>query len=151
MTYDIANSESCISGEYGPTGGTDLLLQWIDQDILPAVMAKLNMTLGEVSITGGSLGGLTSCYAVSARPDLFSRAVCSSPSNCFNTGQMATEITANYAATGKAPKTVIQFLGSVRCACLFDCAKVFLCVYIPFAFCLVLFGCIICVCIYMCL
>jgi pimeloyl-ACP methyl ester carboxylesterase len=72
------------------------------------------MVRGEVSITGGSLGGLTSCYAASKYPQVFARAVCSSPSNCYNFGNggLASVIASNYAASGKAPKAVIQFLGA---------------------------------------
>lgn len=72
------------------------------------------MLRGEVSITGGSLGGLTSCYAASKYPEVFARAVCSSPSNCYNFGNggLASVIASNYAASGKAPKAVIQFLGA---------------------------------------
>lgn len=116
MTYAEAMaypSETCISGEYGPTGGTDKLLQWLDEDVIDAVLAELGMLRGEVAITGGSLGGLTSCYAAAARPDVFQRAVCSSPSNCYNfaVGGLAPIIKDSYAATGVKALTVIQFLG----------------------------------------
>jgi hypothetical protein len=73
-------------------------------DVLPEVLANLSSTkteeedddssnrrqsisghsLGEVSIAGGSLGGLSSCYAASKMPLVFQRALCMSPSNCFN-------------------------------------------------------------------
>lgn len=71
------------------------------------------MLRGEVAITGGSLGGLTSCYAASKYPDIFERAVCSSPSNCFNfgSGGLAAVINSNYLSTGKRSKAVVQFLG----------------------------------------
>ena len=72
------------------------------------------MTLAEVGIHGGSLGGLTSCYAASKYPDYFVRAICSSPTNCYNfgSGGLSSVIGSNYAATGKTPKAVIQFHGS---------------------------------------
>lgn len=38
-------------------GGADLYLTWIYTSVLPAVMSKINMSLGEVSIVGGSYGG----------------------------------------------------------------------------------------------
>lgn len=60
---------SCIPGPAG--GGTDLMLRWLDETVIPATLAKLGMSRGEVSISGGSVAGLTSCYAASARPDLF--------------------------------------------------------------------------------
>jgi pimeloyl-ACP methyl ester carboxylesterase len=109
-------NETCISGSR--TGGSPLMLEWLYEEVIPAVLAKLGetgvgMERGEVSITGGSLGGLTSCYAAAARPDVFKRAVCSSPSNCYNfvAGGLASIISSNYYATGIAATTVIQFLG----------------------------------------
>jgi pimeloyl-ACP methyl ester carboxylesterase len=109
-------NETCISGSR--TGGSPLMLEWLDEEVIPAVLAKLGetgvgMERGEVSITGGSMGGLTSCYAAAARPDVFKRAVCSSPSNCYNyaAGGLASIISSNYYATGVAATTVIQFLG----------------------------------------
>jgi predicted alpha/beta superfamily hydrolase len=120
MTYAQAlsyPSESCISGR---TGGAPLMLQWLDENVIDAVLARIGepgvgMQRGEVSITGGSLGGLTSCYAAAARPDVFKRAVCSSPSNCFNyaTGGLSPTITTQN-NTGDKPYAVIQFLGSAE-------------------------------------
>ena len=98
------------------TGGTDLLLDWLEQDVIPAALAKLGMQRGgEVAIVGGSLGGLTSCYAASARPAVFRRALCFSPTNCFNfgSGGLAPVIASNFAAAGGAlPAAVIQFMGA---------------------------------------
>lgn len=99
-------------------GGSPLLLQWLDEDVIDAVLAKIGvygvgMLRGEVSITGGSMGGLTSCYAAAARPDVFKRAVCSSPMNCFNfkNGGLATVIADTYDKMGILPHAVMQFLG----------------------------------------
>jgi hypothetical protein len=117
MTYALAQTfptQTCISGEYGPTGGADLMLQFIRDTVIPNALAELGMTLGEVSIHGGSLGGLTSCYAVSKYPETFSRAICASPTNCYNfgSGGLASVIASNYAENNRAPKAVIQFLGT---------------------------------------
>jgi hypothetical protein len=124
MTYAQAlsyPSETCISGR--ATGGAPLLLQWLDEHVIDAVLARIGepgvgMQRGEVGITGGSLGGLTSCYAAAARPDVFKRAVCSSPSNCFNfaTGGLSPTITQimEEGGRGEKPYTVIQFLGSAE-------------------------------------
>ena len=59
------------------------------------------------------MGGLTSCYAAIARPDFIQRAVCSSPSSCYNYGNggLATVITEQYAKHGKKPKAVFQYQG----------------------------------------
>ena len=106
---------SCIPGPAG--GGTDLMLQWLDETVTPATLEKLGMTRGEISISGGSVAGLTSCYAASARPDFISRAACFSPSNCFNHGsdyvsRFSKKIPENFAKTGKLPKAVIQYEGA---------------------------------------
>lgn len=117
LTYAVAESyptQTCISGENGPTGGADLLLQFIRDTVIPKALEELGMTLGEISIHGGSLGGLTACYAASKYPETFSRAICASPSNCFNfgSGGLASVIASNYVQNNLAPKSVIQFLGS---------------------------------------
>jgi hypothetical protein len=118
LTYETAqddDTETCISGN--KTGGTPLLLEWLDENVIPAVLAAIGeegMDRGEVSATGGSLGGLTSCYAAAARSDVFKRAVCSAPSNCFNAGLggLSRVITDTFASTGVRPLTVIQFFGA---------------------------------------
>jgi len=118
-TYELTYAEqidvslSCPQGT-GPTGGSDKLLEWIDEIVIPKAVEALGMTRGEVTIAGGSLGGLTSCYAATKNPAVFERALCMSLTNCFNfgTGGLAPVITANYEATGKAPKSVIQFMGA---------------------------------------
>lgn len=119
MTYEKAlnyPNETCIYAD--ETGGASKLLDWIDYDVIPSVLASIGedgigMDRGEVSIHGGSLGGLTSCYAATYRPQVFARAVCSSPSNCYNfaTGGLSTHIISNYLLSGVSAKTVIQFLG----------------------------------------
>ena len=87
LTYgrevDPASTGSCIKVGPNHTGRADDLIEFIVEDVLPAVYAKIGMDLGEVSVAGGSLGGLFSCYAASARPDVFKRAICMSYSNCF--------------------------------------------------------------------
>lgn len=113
LTYATAEpGGSCISG--ARTGGSDAFLSWVDEYVIPAAVAKLGMLRGEVTIAGGSLGGLTSCYAASRFPNSFSRAICMSPSNCFNyvTGGLAPVIASNFKLTGSIPKAVVQFLGA---------------------------------------
>ena len=111
-------SQSCIPGPAG--GGSDLMLAWVDEVVIPLVLGKLGdegMERGDVAISGGSQGGLTSCYAASARPDVFNRAACFSPSNCFNHGledvsALSKAIVSNFAKTGKLPKAVIAYQGA---------------------------------------
>lgn len=122
LTYEqqLPDNQTCVLQAGGaPTGGSDLLLEWIDNVVLPAALAAVGMDRGEVAIAGGSLGGLTACYAASKYPDVFERAICMSPSNCFNygSGGFANTIKANAAANLAAgagrigPKSVIQFHG----------------------------------------
>ena len=60
----------------------------------------------------GSLGGLTSCYAAAKYPETYARAVCSSPTNCFNfaSGGLTSVIKNNYKTSGKRPKTMYVHL-----------------------------------------
>jgi len=118
-TYEFTYAEqidvslSCPQGT-GPTGGSDKLLEWIDEIVIPKAVEALGMQRGEVTIAGGSLGGLASCYAATKNPAVFERALCMSLTNCFNfgTGGLAPVIAANYEASGKAPKSVVQFMGA---------------------------------------
>ena len=102
------------------TGGSDKLLTWIDTSVIPAVLSRLSSlhgstySRGEVSIAGGSLGGLTSCYAAAQYPQIFSRAICMALTNCHNfaAGGLTPVITGQYLRTGKKAVTVMQFLSS---------------------------------------
>ena len=61
LTYEQTLSypdESCIPGsdEYGnvyPTGGSDLMLEWVRDDVILAVLQNISMEMGEIAITGG--------------------------------------------------------------------------------------------------
>ncbi len=72
------------------------------------------MDRAETAIAGGSLGGLTSCYAASKLPQVFSRAICLSPSVCFDyaNGGLAQQTRVNLAATTARPKAVIMVTGA---------------------------------------
>jgi predicted alpha/beta superfamily hydrolase len=61
-------------------GGTDAFLDFVVDTALPTALARLGFSLGEISISGFSLGGLTACYAAVQRPLVFRRALCMSPS-----------------------------------------------------------------------
>lgn len=115
MTYaeSLDDSQSCPQGN-GPTGGSDKLLDWIDSEVIPQALESLGMECGEVSIAGGSLGGLTSCYAASKYPHVFARALCMSLTNCFNfgVGGLAPVIETNFETSKLAPKSVIQLMGA---------------------------------------
>jgi hypothetical protein len=74
-------------------------------------MTSLNMTLGEVSIIGGSFGGLTACYAPSRFPQWFSRGFCYAPTTSWNFGSLAQAIKRNFQNAGELPKAVIMEQG----------------------------------------
>ena len=95
------------------TGGTDLLLDFISEIVIPTVLRAIgNFTKGEVSIAGASLGGLTAIYAVAARPDTYSRAFSLEGTTPYNFGQVADVVTNTYATTGLRPKAVVMMLGT---------------------------------------
>lgn len=113
LTYAFEDNaeDSCISG--ARTGGSDLLLAWIDEDVIPAVLNKVGiagMLRGDVTLAGGSLGGLTSCYGAASRPETFQRAICLSPSNCFRYAHGSLVPTIKNLTM--LPKAVFQFLGA---------------------------------------
>lgn len=78
LTFSVSNQTGCKA--LGESGGSLKYFDFIQSTVVPAVMKKLNLSLGEVSITGVSYGGLASCYAASALPLYFKRAYCQSPS-----------------------------------------------------------------------
>jgi enterochelin esterase-like enzyme len=92
-------------------GGNDAYLTWIYNDVIPAVLADIDMSLNEVSIVGGSMGGLTSCYAPSKFPQWYSRGYCYAPAVMWNFGSINDVIISNFAQTGMLPKSVIMEVG----------------------------------------
>ena len=121
MTYapcDPTISNQCKDG-YSLTecyGGNSKYFAFIADTLVPAVLSDLNLVLGEVSIYGFSLGGLTACNAVLERPDFFSRAMCSSPSVWFNYGDFAKKIrdTFQQNAAHIRPQSVVMSLGTAE-------------------------------------
>jgi predicted alpha/beta superfamily hydrolase len=93
------------------TGGNFLLFDFIQENVIPAVLQNLSMSLGEVSMTGYSLGGLTACVAASFRPSYYQRALCLSPSVWWNDGSLADNITSNTKLYG-LPKSVVMYIGT---------------------------------------
>jgi hypothetical protein len=121
MTYapcDPTISNQCKDG-YSLTecyGGNSKYFAFISDTLVPTVLAELNLILGEVSIYGFSLGGLTACNAVLERPDFFSRAMCSSPSLWFNYGDFSRKIrdTFEQNPTQNLPQSVVLSLGTAE-------------------------------------
>ena len=74
-------------------------------------MDKLGLTLGEVSITGFSLGGLITVYATGTTQ--FQRGFAQSPSVWWNIGDVATQLTDAYNSNGgKRPVAEVVQLGT---------------------------------------
>lgn len=108
-----ANYYGCPgNGECTPSGGgNDAYLTWIYTVVIPEVLSQLNMDLGEVSIVGGSMGGLTACYAPSRFPNWYSRGFCYAPAVMWNYGSLAQRIVDNFELTNMLPKSVVIEVG----------------------------------------
>lgn len=100
---------NCQAGQ--AYGGTSTFLTF-SLGVISDVLASLNLDMGELSSFGTSLGGLTACYAVSAFPSNFSRAFCGSPSTWWNSGEISSIITSNYAKSQILPKSVVISIGT---------------------------------------
>jgi hypothetical protein len=100
---------NCQAGQ--AYGGTSTFLTF-SLGVISDVLATLNLDMGELSSFGTSLGGLTACYAVSAFPSNFSRAFCGSPSTWWNSGEISSIITSNYAKSQILPKSVVISVGT---------------------------------------
>lgn len=98
-----------------PSGGNSVYFQFLQETVVPAVVGNLTgMTLGEVSMTGVSFGGLTSCYAASYLPSYFRRVYCQSPSVWWNYGQLPTQTIPTNAATNGLPFSVAIYIGTTE-------------------------------------
>ena len=108
LTFSVSNQTNCKA-----SGGNSQYFDFIQSTVVPAVLKNMNAIQGEISITGTSYGGLTSCYAASARPHYFSRAFCQSPSVWWNYGQLPSVIEDNARLNG-LPKSVVMYLGTTE-------------------------------------
>lgn len=111
LSYELCSPDQSICADCEHTGGNFLLFDFIQDTVLPAVLSNLSMTMGEVSMTGYSLGGLTACVAASVRPRIYSRALCLSPSVWYNDGSLANNITQNAIRYG-LPKSIVMYIGT---------------------------------------
>ena len=66
------------------TGGAPLFLQFLRDELKPAINARYNTLLDDATLTGHSLGGLFALYALFQAPSLFQRYVIGSPSIFFD-------------------------------------------------------------------
>lgn len=93
------------------SGGGLYFTYFLRNTVIPAVLTNLSMSLGEVSMTGSSLGGLTACAAASFQPSYFQRGFCMSPSTWWNHGSLAINITQNAKKYG-LPKSIVMYIGT---------------------------------------
>mmetsp|Transcript_13534 Transcript_13534/g.20327 ORF Transcript_13534/g.20327 Transcript_13534/m.20327 type:complete len:551 (+) Transcript_13534:52-1704(+) len=87
------------------TGGGDKLLDMIWDEIIPTVLSGIGMDIGEVSISGSSLGGLMACYATVTRSGKYKRSLGISPSLWWNGGELADVISQKSFASLRVPDT----------------------------------------------
>ena len=98
-----------------PSGGTDLYLSFVKDNVVPMAAAALDVyPPGEVSMMGASHGGLTSCYAAAAQPEYFRRVFCQSPSTWWNYGELASVVKMNAAASVAGPIAVVVYIGTTE-------------------------------------
>ena len=72
-------------GGYGPeyqkvSGGAPLFLQFIEEELIPAIDARYRTIKGERALSGHSYGGLFTTWVFLTRPELFDRYIAISPS-----------------------------------------------------------------------
>ncbi|KAL4924968.1 alpha/beta hydrolase [Aspergillus undulatus] len=66
-------------------GGADVLLDFINESVRPAVKARFpNVSISREALYGHSYGGLLSLHALFTRPDMFDAYIASSPSIWWN-------------------------------------------------------------------
>lgn len=108
---DPTVSSSCPTGCL--TGGTDKMLLFLNETVIPLLLSSLQMSLGEVSVVGGSMGGLTACYAPAHNPAFYVRGICFSPTP-WNAGQLAGVVSTAFAhqPVSVLPKAMVLFMGA---------------------------------------
>lgn len=77
-----------------PTGGQDLFLAMIAEQLLPRLTRDLPLDPGALTLFGHSLGGLFVLHALFTRPGLFARYAAADPSTWWNAGETLREANA---------------------------------------------------------
>lgn len=67
-----------------PQGGQDELLDFIEQQLMPAVAERFSVDPHQQSLFGHSFGGMFALYALFTRPTLFDHLVAASPSQWWS-------------------------------------------------------------------
>jgi len=63
-----------------PQGGQDVLLDFLEQQVMPAVAERFPVNESQQSLYGHSFGGMFAIYTLFTRPELFNHVVAASPS-----------------------------------------------------------------------
>lgn len=114
LTFTQCNTslEQCKYGDCA-TGGTITMFLFLNETVIPLLLSKLNMDLGEVSLVGGSLGGLTACFGPAYEPTFFQRAICFSPTP-YNAGALPKYVLQAWlnSPNRPLPKAIVMYMGT---------------------------------------
>ncbi len=83
-SYDMTPSQSRENDEMRETGGADLFLRVIEEEIKPFIAARYNVDQANQSLFGHSYGGLFALHTLFTHPEAFSAYISSSPSIWYN-------------------------------------------------------------------
>jgi predicted alpha/beta superfamily hydrolase len=83
-SFDMTPSLSLEADEMRETGGADLFLRVIEEEIKPFIAARYNVASAAQSLFGHSYGGLFVLHTLFTRPQAFASYISSSPSIWYN-------------------------------------------------------------------
>jgi hypothetical protein len=92
------------------TGGASAFLQFLGEELKPVINSKYNTLADDAMLTGHSLGGLFTLYALFERPDLFQRYVIGSPAIWYDNNTILNNMETFVSANTDLPARV--FIGS---------------------------------------
>ena len=92
------------------TGGAPAFLQFLAEELKPAINSKYNTVTDDAMLIGHSLGGLFTLYALFTRPDLFQRYVIGSPAIWYDNNAILNNMETFVSANTDLPARV--FIGS---------------------------------------
>lgn len=104
----IAVAADCTEArdeEYAPTRRGKAYVEFLTEELKPAVDREFRTEAGRSYVAGASMGGLIAFYAGWTRPDVFRGAACLSPAFMGADGAMMTELVEAAGAAGKFPGT----------------------------------------------
>lgn len=86
-------------------GHADDFLDFLEQELMPAVAEEWPINLNKQAIVGHSLGGLFTLYTLCARPHLFSHIVAGSPSVWWGDNDLLNKL-ASFAGTSQGSQSI---------------------------------------------